>query len=249
MGTSSELFSQTWQSSQRAKVRRRRGTLFTGRLRPTVNRLWLSNCWTAPLRGYIELLLTYFKTSLASCLTLCFPPPCCTGSGCHGSQQGIHAVYDNECNVGGPGLDYRSTEVRSPWREDGYNSEPPRRSRLLMLDSINTDLVSNTASSHKQTAEGVFLSSASHLHCQYHFSLVCYFIRIHWTEMHEGNTLSLELISVFILFAGRCPTGYPALNQDMVREGHCFCVKRAGKSFWRGSSPRDINTNVSSHLL
>lgn len=49
--------------------------------------------------------------------------------------------------------------------------------------------------------------------------------------MHEGNKLSLELVSVFILFASGCPTGYPALNQDMVREGHCFCVKRAGKSF------------------
>ena len=167
------------------------------------------------------------------------------GLGCHGSQQGIHAVYDNECNVGGPGLDYRSTEVRSPWREDGYNSEPPRRSRLLMLDSTNTD-----PSSHKQTAVGVFLSSASHLHCQYHFSIDYYFIWICWIEMHEGNTLSLEPISVFILFASRCLTGYPALNQDMVREGHCFCAKKGGgESFWRSSSPSDINARVSSHLL
>ena len=152
------------------------------------------------------------------------------GLGCHGSQQGIHAVYDNECNVGGPGLDYRSTEVRSPWREDGYNSEPPRRSRLLMLDSTNTD-----PSSHKQTAVGVFLSSASHLHCQYHFSIDYYFIWICWIEMHEGNTLSLEPISVFILFASRCLTGYPALNQDMVREGHCFCAKRGGGSHFEGA--------------
>ena len=31
-----------------------------------VNRLSPSNCWTAPLRGYMELLLTYFNASLAS---------------------------------------------------------------------------------------------------------------------------------------------------------------------------------------
>lgn len=59
-----------------------------------------------------------------------------TGFGCHGAQPGIHAVYDKGFNVGGLVLDYSNTEIRSPWREGGYNGEPLRQSRLLMLDSI-----------------------------------------------------------------------------------------------------------------
>lgn len=48
----------------------------------------------------------------------------------------VFILYDKGCNVGGPGLDYRNTEVRFPWREEEHDSKPPWRSRLLMLDSI-----------------------------------------------------------------------------------------------------------------
>lgn len=82
------------------------------------------------LRGYTEKLpLTFLQHKsllLFVCLaTVSLPLPCGTGLGCHGTKEGIHAVYDNECNVGGPVLDYRNTEVRSPWREDGFKSKPP----------------------------------------------------------------------------------------------------------------------------
>lgn len=69
------------------------------------------------------------------------PVPCGTRFGCHGTQSSIHTASDKGCNVGGLVLDYRSTEVRSPWREHGNNGEPPRLSRLLMLKSINTNPV------------------------------------------------------------------------------------------------------------
>lgn len=36
-----------------------------------------------------------------------------------------YLCYDNERKFGGSVLDYRNTEVRSPRREDGHNSEPP----------------------------------------------------------------------------------------------------------------------------
>lgn len=99
------------------------------------------------LQGYIDLLLLLLtgiiNTMLVPVLILkllfSLSRPYDTGFGCHGVQPGIHAVYDKGFNVGGPVLDYSNTEIRSPWRGGGYNAEPFRQSRLLMLDSINTD--------------------------------------------------------------------------------------------------------------
>lgn len=74
-----------------------------------------------------------------ACLSVSLPFPCGTGFVCHGTDPGIHAVYDKGCNVGGLVLCYSSTEARSPLRVDGLSSEPSQWSRLLMLNWVNTN--------------------------------------------------------------------------------------------------------------
>lgn len=64
--------------------------------------------------------------SAVSCLTpaLLFPFPCHCSVGLSWDPAG-YLCNDNDCEVAVPVLGYRNTEVRSPWRGDTRNREPP----------------------------------------------------------------------------------------------------------------------------
>lgn len=81
--------------------------------------------------------------------------------GCRGTQQGIHAVYDNECNVPGPDSDYRENRGLFPAER--------RRLQRRAVTPANVRLnkhsfsVAPVLALHKYTAVGVvFVPPPSH---------------------------------------------------------------------------------------
>lgn len=150
---------------------------------------------------------------------------------------------DNECEVAVPVLGYRNTEVRSPWRGDTHNGEPPWRSRLLMLDSINTNPQPAPFFCYSLFFSLFFTpsprSQTNHYRALFAFCLkptlsVWLFRRVECWECILKNVGKKCLNSILFLYSldSRCPKGYPAPNQDVVRGCKKLpSVKRAGKWF------------------
>lgn len=176
-------------------------------------------CWTVALTQLSSLL---FDSRAAASL----PVPCGTGFGCHGSQPGIRAVYDKGCYVGGPGL-----RLQERW-----GVFPPGEKMVLTVNladghacqcSTQYTLILCLAPSSCYTNIFPQINSCRCV-CGFCFTptLSVSALLPNW---HVGNMLSPDPISVSNPLTStdrvsRCPTGYPALSQDVVRDDNGQCT-------------------------